>query len=75
MRSIVVREFGAPAVMQVENVPGLTPSASHIVAAVNEYSAIGVGDYWPATGVFAGLYNQSASSLAYLAEIKAYEYR
>jgi len=53
----------------------LTPSASHIVAAVNAYSAIGTGDYWPATGVFAGLYNQSASSLAYLAEIKAYEYR
>lgn len=53
----------------------LTPSASHIVAAVNAYSAIGTGDFWPASGVFAGLYNQSSASLAYLAEIKAYEYR
>ncbi len=34
MRSIVVREFGAPYVMKVETVPDLTPSASQVLVRI-----------------------------------------
>ena len=52
----------------------LTPDAGTIVAAINAYSVVGTAAYFPAT-MFAGLYNQSESSLAKLDEIKCYEYR
>lgn len=39
MRSIVVREFGAPQVMQVEQLPDPTPSASQVLVRVR---AVGV---------------------------------
>ena len=39
MRSIVVREFGAPGVLQVETVPDLTPSAGQVLVRVR---AVGV---------------------------------
>lgn len=52
MRSIVVREFGAPEVMQVENVPDLTPSASQVLVRVR---AVGVNpvDTYIRSGVYA----------------------
>ncbi len=52
MRSIVVREFGAPEVMRVENVPDLTPSASQVLVRVR---AVGVNpvDTYIRSGVYA----------------------
>jgi NADPH2:quinone reductase len=52
MRSIVVREFGAPAVMHVETVPDLTPSASQVLVRVR---AVGVNpvDTYIRSGVYA----------------------
>jgi len=52
MRSIVVREFGAPGVMQVETVPDLTPSASQVLVRVR---AVGVNpvDTYIRSGVYA----------------------
>lgn len=52
MRSIVVREFGAPDVMKVETVPDLTPSASQVLVRVR---AVGVNpvDTYIRSGVYA----------------------
>ncbi|MFN7917699.1 MAG: NADPH:quinone reductase [Vicinamibacterales bacterium] len=52
MRSIVVREFGAPEVMKVETVPDLTPSASQVLVRVR---AVGVNpvDTYIRSGVYA----------------------
>lgn len=52
MRSIVVREFGAPQVMQVEQVPDPTPSASQVLVRVK---AVGVNpvDTYIRSGVYA----------------------
>ena len=52
MRSIVVREFGAPEVMRVENVPDPTPSASQVLVRVR---AVGVNpvDTYIRSGVYA----------------------
>ena len=52
MRSIVVREFGAPQVMQVEQVPDPTPSASQVLVRVR---AVGVNpvDTYIRSGVYA----------------------
>src|SRR3954464_10199764 len=52
MRSIVVREFGAPYVMQVETVPDLTPSASQVLVRIH---ALGVNpvDTYIRSGAYA----------------------
>jgi NADPH2:quinone reductase len=52
MRSIVVREFGAPEVMKVETVPDLTPSASQVLVRVR---SVGVNpvDTYIRSGVYA----------------------
>ncbi len=52
MRSIVVREFGAPEVMKVEEVPAPTPSASQVLVRVR---AVGVNpvDTYIRSGVYA----------------------
>jgi NADPH2:quinone reductase len=52
MRAIVVREFGAPDVMQVENVPDLTPSPSQVLVRVR---SVGVNpvDTYIRSGVYA----------------------
>lgn len=52
MRSIVVREFGAPEVMKVEQVPDPTPSASQVLVRIR---AVGVNpvDTYIRSGVYA----------------------
>src|SRR3954470_18513103 len=52
MRSIVVREFGAPEVMQVETVPDLTPAAAQVLVRVR---SVGVNpvDTYIRSGVYA----------------------
>ena len=52
MRSIVVREFGAPEVMRVETVPDPTPSASQVLVRVR---SVGVNpvDTYIRSGVYA----------------------
>lgn len=52
MRSIVVREFGPPSVLQVETVPDLTPSPSQVLVRVR---AVGVNpvDTYIRSGVYA----------------------
>ncbi len=52
MRSIVVREFGAPQVMQVEQLPDPTPSAAQVLVRVR---AVGVNpvDTYIRSGVYA----------------------
>ena len=45
MRSIVVREFGAPEVMNVETVPDLTPSASQVLVRVRSVGVNPVDTY------------------------------
>jgi NADPH2:quinone reductase len=52
MRSIVVREFGAPEVMKVETVPDLTPSSTQVLVRVR---SVGVNpvDTYIRSGVYA----------------------
>ena len=52
MRSIVVREFGAPEVLKVEQMAQLTPSASQVLVRVR---AVGVNpvDTYIRSGVYA----------------------
>lgn len=52
MRSIVVRDFGTPAVLQVESVPDLTPSSSQVLVRVR---AVGVNpvDTYIRSGTYA----------------------
>lgn len=52
MRSIVVREFGAPSVLQVEDVPDLTPSPKQVLVRVR---AVGVNpvDTYIRSGAYA----------------------
>ena len=52
----------------------MTPSASHWVLGINDYSAIGTGAYWPAT-VFAGHYCGNSGSLAHLQRIRCWEFK
>jgi len=53
----------------------LTPDAFTWVAGINAYSVVGTAAFFPATGIFAGLYNQNASSAGILEEIKVYEFK